>query len=66
MGTVKVMQKVKIENEVAYIENLLGLEKLRKNHLDIKVSYDKKNLAGIHIEPLLFVSLVDQAHWTRS
>lgn len=54
-------EKVKIENEVGYIENLLGLEKLRKNHLDVRLYYEKSELAGILVEPLLFVSLVENA-----
>jgi two-component system LytT family sensor kinase len=54
-------EKVAIENEVNYIENFLTLEKLRKDKLELKISYDNHNLNGIKIEPLLFVTLIENA-----
>jgi sensor histidine kinase YesM len=54
-------EKVGVEQEIGYIENLLSLEKLRKNHLDLKISYDPRAFNGIQVEPLLFVSLVENA-----
>jgi two-component system, LytTR family, sensor kinase len=53
--------KVRLEKEISYIENFLVLEKLRKNELDLKIEYDKREVAGVMIEPLLFVCLVENA-----
>jgi LytS/YehU family sensor histidine kinase len=53
--------KVGLEKEIGYIENFLVLEKLRKNELDLRVDYDRRALTGIQIEPLLFVTLVENA-----
>jgi two-component system LytT family sensor kinase len=52
---------VNIENEINYIENFLTLEKLRKDKLDLKITYDKNAIAGLRIEPLLFVTLIENA-----
>jgi two-component system LytT family sensor kinase len=54
-------EKVSIEKEINYIENFLTLEKLRKDKLDLKIIYDKNAVTGIKIEPLLFISLVENA-----
>lgn len=54
-------EKVDLVNEVEYIENFLALEKLRKDNLEVKVKFDKQSLEGIKIEPLLFVTLVENA-----
>jgi two-component system LytT family sensor kinase len=54
-------EKVDLEQELSYIANLLSLEKLRKNHLDLKINYDTRTFNGIQVEPLLFVSLVENA-----
>jgi len=54
-------EKVNVRNEIAYIENFLALEKLRKDKLDIKISYKIHDLEAIFIEPLLFVTLVENA-----
>jgi two-component system, LytTR family, sensor kinase len=53
--------KVKLEMEIDYIENFLKLEKLRKNHLDLQIKYDRNEIRDIYIEPLLFVSLIENA-----
>jgi two-component system, LytTR family, sensor kinase len=54
-------EKVDIENEISYIENFLNLEKLRKDKLDLVIAYDTDALEGIKIEPLLFVTLIENA-----
>jgi two-component system, LytTR family, sensor kinase len=54
-------EKVAIEKEINYIDNFLTLEKLRKDKLDVRISYDKTNVTGIMIEPLLFITLVENA-----
>lgn len=54
-------EKVAIEKEIAYIDNFLALEKLRKDKLEVQISYDKNSLSGITIEPLLFINLVENA-----
>lgn len=54
-------EKVNIENEINYIENFLTLEKLRKDKLDVKINYIKSAVEGIQIEPLLFVTLIENA-----
>jgi two-component system, LytTR family, sensor kinase len=54
-------EKVDIENEINYIKNFLTLEKLRKDRLDLVINYDRGSLAGIQIEPLLFVTLIENA-----
>ncbi|MBL7934161.1 MAG: histidine kinase, partial [Bacteroidia bacterium] len=54
-------EKVAIENEVEYIKNFLVLEKLRKDKLDLRIDYDKETVEGLLIEPLLFVTLIENA-----
>jgi LytS/YehU family sensor histidine kinase len=54
-------EKVLLEKEIGYIENFLALEKLRKDNIDIKVTYSKSQVLGIKIEPLLLVNLVENA-----
>jgi sensor histidine kinase YesM len=54
-------EKVPLEKEIGYIENFLALEKLRKDSIDIRVDYDKNLVKGIRIEPLLIVTLVENA-----
>jgi two-component system LytT family sensor kinase len=54
-------EKVNVEKEINYIENFLSLEKLRKDKLDLKISYDKISMEGVKIEPLLFVTLIENA-----
>jgi two-component system LytT family sensor kinase len=54
-------ERVAIENEIDYIQNFLTLEKLRKDKLDIKIKYDKVSVKGLEIEPLLFVTLIENA-----
>jgi two-component system, LytTR family, sensor kinase len=54
-------ENVSIEKEIEYIENFLTLEKLRKDKLDLKIVYDHHSLKGIRIEPLLFVTLIENA-----
>lgn len=53
--------KVRIENEINYIKNFLDLEKLRKDNLRISFEYNPYNLNGLFIEPLLFVTLIENA-----
>jgi len=54
-------EKVNIVNEIEYIENFLALEKLRKDNLDVRIDYDKRDLENILIEPLLFATLIENA-----
>lgn len=54
-------EKVAIEKEIAYIDNFLTLEKLRKDKLEVRINYDKQSLSGITIEPLLFINLIENA-----
>lgn len=54
-------EKVDIENEINYIENFLSLEKLRKDKLDVQLQYNLESIKGIKIEPLLFVTLIENA-----
>jgi sensor histidine kinase YesM len=52
---------VSIDNEIRYIENFLTLEKLRKDQLDLRFNYDSRSLSGIQVQPLLFITLVENA-----
>jgi LytS/YehU family sensor histidine kinase len=54
-------EKVQLAMEIRYIENFLKLEKLRKNRLDLKIDYDSQEIGNLYIEPLLFVSLIENA-----
>lgn len=54
-------EKVPVEKEIKYIDNFLNLEKLRKDKLDIQFNYDQGALKGILIEPLLLITLVENA-----
>lgn len=54
-------EKVAIEKEIAYIDNFLSLEQLRKDKLEVRINYDKQSLSGITIEPLLFINLIENA-----
>jgi two-component system LytT family sensor kinase len=55
------VEKVNIEKEINYIENLLSIEKIRKDDLEIKIKCNKNELNGIMIEPLLFITLIENA-----
>jgi len=52
---------VDIQDEINYIENFLNLEKLRKDNLDITFVYNKSEIEGKKLEPLLFITLVENA-----
>jgi len=54
-------EKVDLENEINYIENFLNIHKLRKDQLEIVFNYDKMDIDGVKIEPLLFVTLIENA-----
>ncbi|HOZ87628.1 MAG TPA: histidine kinase, partial [Bacteroidia bacterium] len=54
-------EKVGIEQEMKYIVNFLSLERLRKDRLELFIEYDELQLGGFTIEPLLLITLVENA-----
>lgn len=54
-------ERVVIDKEIDYIRNFLALEKLRRDKLEIRVDYDKNTVSGFMIEPLLMITLVENA-----
>lgn len=53
-------EKVPLKSEITYIKNFIGIEKVRKDKALIKFSVKGKT-DGIMVEPLLFVTLVENA-----
>ncbi|HYG16827.1 MAG TPA: histidine kinase [Bacteroidia bacterium] len=53
-------EKVPLKSEISYIKNFIGIEKVRKDKAEIKFSVKGKT-DGIMVEPLLFVTLVENA-----
>lgn len=53
-------EKVPLESEIEYIKNFLAIEKVRKEHADIQFLVTG-DTTGIHLQPLLFVPLVENA-----
>jgi sensor histidine kinase YesM len=52
---------VDIKNEIDFLQNYIALEKIRvDDSVDVRVNIDK-NLMGIRIAPLLFISFIENA-----
>jgi two-component system, LytTR family, sensor kinase len=53
-------EKVNLDDEIAYIKNFIGIERLRKEDADIRFEIDGST-ANMQIAPLLFISLIENA-----
>jgi len=54
-------KKVSLEKEAEYIDNYIGLQELKIDDWEDKITYTKGDLSGIDIEPLLFIPFVENA-----
>lgn len=54
-------EKLPLQKEMDYVKNLLSLEMLRKDKWVFNIDFPDDIPAGIYIEPLLFITLVENA-----
>jgi len=54
-------ERVSLKKEMEYISSLLALEKLRKDKWTININFPRKVPETFHIEPLIFITLIENA-----
>lgn len=54
-------ERVPLRRELEYIRSLLALELLRKEKWDVAIHFPEKPADNIHIEPFLFITLIENA-----
>jgi len=54
-------KKVGLEKEAEYIDNYIGLQELKIDDWEKKITFIKGEFSGIDIEPLLFIPFVENA-----
>lgn len=55
-------EKIALSNEITYLENVIALEKLRKNDdLEVRVNIDKTQVESLHVAPFILLTFIENA-----